>query len=175
MERVPCGVLSHILSYVNDYSHMMGMPYYAPRLLRLRLVNRAFNAAIINFRPLWLELLDGKGPRRIGAASVHRRGVANCRLGFGGRCNIAAHYQRQSLELVYDATKPYQAHQVAIKFFRARQVKHVTRDIKLSQRQLTQDAERLEKIIEATQERKQRFERAIAAKEAELGRLKRKR
>jgi len=116
METLPVDVVGHILSFV----HYIGS--YKPTLPQLRCVSRSFNAAIISFRPLWVEYLGSSGPMMIGPNSVHkgvdswgRSLTSNCKISAKTkRCHIFTHYKFDTLVLKYSAADAYKAHEKAM-------------------------------------------------------------
>lgn len=118
MNGLSVDVIRHILSFTCDEQGE-----YRWDLLRLRVLDRRFNAAITSFRPLWVELLVECGPRKIGEASIHYQDpyfMNKCRLNPDGKCYIAMHYDRETLVPVFNGPDPFDAYKAASQTFRKR-------------------------------------------------------
>lgn len=126
---MPVDAIAHILSYVNMSHKFNQSPMYRCTLPQLRGLSRTFNTAIKSFRPLWLEFLGDKGPLRIGPKSVHRTdweiNRGKCKYNKRGRCHIAAHYDRDTLEARYNTDDPYKAYDTVMELRKPKGIKRV--------------------------------------------------
>lgn len=128
MEGLPIDVLSKILRYTNSSRN---------QLLQLRLLSTRMNAAVVNIRDFWRNMLGRNGPMMIGPDSMHRKHViGKCKMNKEDRCYIASHYYSPTLIPRFPCGKAYDAYKVAIRLYKKKFVRKAEVEEKRLKRKL---------------------------------------